>query len=409
MCQKSSPGPVAPDFKHVPETRVAATPRTGSRRTRLWELPASSHCPVVGVCLPLPSLRRLVERVVRDGAPRDDYELHARVVAECASRSRVSEKLHEELERRHAAAICALRDVRTTEALAAGWGRAVAAGDIAAQLWAVLTHPRCDAALLEKTCRDVHMIQHQAGAALRVDGERLRSLQDENTTLKAEAVRLRERHATLVSERDAELCALRSELMQARTATMVRDSRLQLLRAEADYLKGLMPDLEARLRLTSLVDSLREQLRVRDEQLQAIQRHRERLAVPEPATVDSAADAPSPRVAPPPTLADRTVLCVGGRSGSIPVYRGVIEQLGGRYLHHDGGLEDNVARLEACVAAADLVICQTGCVSHNAYWRVKDQCKRTGKRCVFVENPGAAALERRLVDVLGEEQPVMVR
>lgn len=34
---------------------------------------------------------------------------------------------------------------------------------------------------------------------------------------------------------------------------------------------------------------------------------------------------------------------------------------------------------------ADLVVYQTGCISHNAYWRVKDFCKCTGKRCVFVE------------------------
>jgi hypothetical protein len=46
--------------------------------------------------------------------------------------------------------------------------------------------------------------------------------------------------------------------------------------------------------------------------------------------------------------------------------------------------------------SADLVICQTGCISHDAYWRVKDHCKRTGKRCVFVEKPSRAGLQRAL-------------
>jgi hypothetical protein len=45
-----------------------------------------------------------------------------------------------------------------------------------------------------------------------------------------------------------------------------------------------------------------------------------------------------------------------------------------------------------------LVICQTGCISHDAYWRVKDHCKRTGKPCVFVENPGTASLRRALAE-----------
>ena len=57
-----------------------------------------------------------------------------------------------------------------------------------------------------------------------------------------------------------------------------------------------------------------------------------------------------------------------------------VEQAGGRFLHHAGGDDgaDDVAALEAGLVAADLVICQTGCISHSAYWRVKDYCKRTG-------------------------------
>jgi len=48
---------------------------------------------------------------------------------------------------------------------------------------------------------------------------------------------------------------------------------------------------------------------------------------------------------------------------------------------------DDLASLEGSLLAADLVICQTGCLSHGAYWRVQDHCKRTGKTCVLVEQP----------------------
>jgi hypothetical protein len=90
-------------------------------------------------------------------------------------------------------------------------------------------------------------------------------------------------------------------------------------------------------------------------------------------------------------LNDRAVLCVGGRNGNVASYRELIEREGARFAHHDGGLEDNANRLEASLAAADLVICQTGCISHSAYWRVKDYCKRNGKRCVFIDNPASPA------------------
>jgi hypothetical protein len=95
-------------------------------------------------------------------------------------------------------------------------------------------------------------------------------------------------------------------------------------------------------------------------------------------------------------LTNKAVLCIGGRSKTVPVYRSIIESAGGKFSHHDGGMEHNVALLEPSMAAADLVICQTGCISHKSYFRVKEFCKRTGKQCVYVENPSASSLCRRL-------------
>ena len=133
---------------------------------------------------------------------------------------------------------------------------------------------------------------------------------------------------------------------------------------------------------------------------------------PEPSVTPSAAPivepsaaAPAEPVAPAIALADKAVLCVGGRPGAVPVYRKLVEAKGGRFLHHDGGTEESSLRLEASLTAADLVICQTGCISHNAYWRVKDYCRRTGKRCVFVDKPSAAGLERGLQRIAVVDDP----
>ena len=57
---------------------------------------------------------------------------------------------------------------------------------------------------------------------------------------------------------------------------------------------------------------------------------------------------------------------------------------------------DDLAALEASLAAADLVICQTGCLSHGAYWRVQDHCKRSGKTCVIVDQPQMIRIVRGL-------------
>jgi len=69
---------------------------------------------------------------------------------------------------------------------------------------------------------------------------------------------------------------------------------------------------------------------------------------------------------------------------------------------HRRPLADHAARpaeslplaLEASLRAADLVICQTGCLSHNDYWRVQDHCKRSGKVCMLVDRPDRLQIVR---------------
>lgn len=56
--------------------------------------------------------------------------------------------------------------------------------------------------------------------------------------------------------------------------------------------------------------------------------------------------------------------------------------------------EGNSNLLDATLAAADLLICQSGCISHNAYWRAKNHCKRNGGPCVFTDTPSRAVLAR---------------
>lgn len=65
---------------------------------------------------------------------------------------------------------------------------------------------------------------------------------------------------------------------------------------------------------------------------------------------------------------------------------------------------DDLAGLEGSLFAADLVICQTGCLSHGAYWRVQDHCNRTGKTSVLVEQPDAL----RIVRILPSESTTRV-
>jgi hypothetical protein len=376
----------------------------GSRRRRLWELDGHAHCPVIGVCLPITTLRRVVDKVLAGQALAEDYELHCGAIAECKRRTPIAEAIQRELDRRCALALRQAAKAKTTDALA-GWWAGACERDLAAALWVTLTHPRCTPALETRVLGEVHMLQHQIGVARRVDVQRFDALAAAHDALARELSELQQRtqraadeHARRAEVQQAELVQLRAQLISRDTTTAALREQLNAATADgapdrARWLRDTERESQQRHALERALQKAQhelEQQRQRADTLAAALAQREARPA---AHDDESPPAETPR------LDERSVLCVGGRPASVPVYRELIERTGGRFVHHDGGDEDSVTKLDATLAAADLVICQAGCISHGAYWRVKEHCKRTGKRCVFVESPSAAGLKRALAEL----------
>jgi hypothetical protein len=250
------------------------------------------------------------------------------------------------------------------------------------------------------------MIQHQAGACVRADMGKFTALQEENVRLAQELSRLQQRSQAMLHEKTGELERQEALLLRTRAEAIGKDSVIDGLRAELAQLQAAIPSLESRTRLVerlAQMDEREKELRLQITELKQAQ-PRPAAVVPPPAPK---LEVPSGgKLKMPIRLVDQSVLCVGGRSGNVATYRALIERVGAQFAHHDGGLEDNANLLDSSLAAADLVICQTGCISHSAYWRVKDYCKRTGKRCVFIDNPSISSLARGLQEVSGELAPV---
>ena len=381
----------------------------GSRRCRLWELEGHVHCLVIGVCLLIATLRGVVDKVLAGHALAEDYELHCGAIAECKRRTPIAEAIQRELDRLCAMALRQAAKAKTTEALAEWWADACT-HDLAGALWATLTHARCTPEFETKVLGDVHMLQHQVGVARRVDVHRFEalaaahdSLTRELADLQVRSQRAADEHARRSELQQGEIVQLRAQLISRDTAAAALREQLNAAAAEggADPARGLRDaERESQQRHT-----LERALHKAQQELERQRERAEELAATlatalaqrdarQTASNDEAAPAESPL-----RFSERSVLCVGGRPSSVPVYRELIERTGGRFMHHDGGDEDNVTKLDATLAAADLVICQAGCISHGAYWRVKEHCKRTGKRCVFVESPSAAGLKRALAEL----------
>ncbi|WP_232250924.1 DUF2325 domain-containing protein [Janthinobacterium sp. 1_2014MBL_MicDiv] len=217
----------------------------------------------------------------------------------------------------------------------------------------------------------------------------------EHRVLMGEYGRAQARCSAQLAGQAARIAQLEAELMRARAQVVIRDTKLALAREELAELAAAAPGLPTRARLARKVEWLTE--RVQD-----LMRELLRLQwVPAPSAVPRAALQADLLAG----VREKAVLYVGNYlhpeagqdADGANVAQQAIEQAGGRFLHHAGGDDgaDDAAALEAGLVAADLVICQTGCVSHDAYWRVHDHCKRTGKQCVLVDQPQAMHFVRK--------------
>lgn len=373
----------------------------GSRRPRLWELDHKCHCPIVGVCFDVTEMRKLVTRLMTFPQRPSDFELHVTAVQQCEVRTPLSSLLQKELDKKYALPLQRSKAAASAEQLREFWRAAVAAGDVAGPLWAVLSHAACSDELAHEIYGDIHMLQHQLGSCQRVEQRLHLQLRRENAALGRELSVIQQRFTEYRAERASETAAYREQLAAAKVEVVQHAGTASRAVEELDSLRRDAADPEERLRLgyrLQAAETDAAELRARIAQMevqlgrqQADNRRLERellLLAEQRAPSCGGACAELVRQA---QLAGCTVLCVGGLSSATHRYRSLVEVRGGEFVHHDGGLEENLRRLDSVIAAADAVICQTGCISHNAYWRVKEQCKRTGKQCVFVANPSLSS------------------
>jgi len=167
-------------------------------------------------------------------------------------------------------------------------------------------------------------------------------LAGEHVTLLRAHADAQARCSALLQAQAVRIAALEAQLIRARGATIRAATALAWEREDRAALDAALPGLGRRVALGRQVAAL--QTRVR-ELMRTLQRRE-----------------------------------LAGQTGSA-----------GHPGHTPAGV---AADLEASLQAADLVICQTGCMSHGDYWRVQDHCKRTGKLCMLVDQPDGLQIVR---------------
>lgn len=206
-------------------------------------------------------------------------------------------------------------------------------------------------------------------------------LVEEHFRLIAQYAKVQEYCTELAAGHTREIEQLHAKIMQLRAQLIMRDTALAWAHEDRAALEAALPDLPKRVRQARHIQVLSARIQELLQERAAWQHGIGLSALAAPRVVKA-----GPRVRP------TSILCVGQHLTDGTADQRTMEMAGGQFLHHDELDTKDEAALEASLRAADLVICQTGCLSHDAYWRVHDHCKRTGKQCVLVDQPKAIEL-----------------
>ncbi|WP_236024668.1 DUF2325 domain-containing protein [Arenibaculum pallidiluteum] len=369
----------------------STSPDLGGPRLKLWEIPGRYHCSIIGTCLSMAALRRLLPRAgLKPAADADDYSIHGHAVAGSGRADRLTKLINKVLDttwgpevRRFTAA-----PVHELEEM---WRSAAVNGRIAGAYWALMSRRGVPEALLTEAYGTVHMLSHLLGSEARSGLRRLAQAERRNAELEDALAALRRAKREAEAERDERIAALEAKLRAAGAVGAVTRRPPGPRPAEADLLRRLA--LAERR-----VAAERSRARVAEAALERMGKLIDGRAAASEGVPAAAARAAEPRMAetgsspaPAPAIVidGKCILFLGGRPGAIPHLRSLVERRNGRLLHHDGGLEQTVRRLDGLVEQADMVVCPVDCISHEACLRAKRLCRRLNKPFVPVRGAGA--------------------
>ncbi len=382
-------------------------------RTRLAQLDPHLHCSVIGTCLGLAELRKLMARFI-DVVGASELDVHHEAVRLASRHAEVGKALHKAMDQRHAAALRRFAATADEDQLSAAWDEARQRGEIPGAYWALLTHRQCTPALRQRAFGEVHMLSHLVGAANHADLRRLVALEQENAELTDKLEREQQRRQTLVEERDELSLRLQRQSVDLDRYRQQQDlapgSHSSQLSGEALQGQALVAlhtqrresAEHAAAQARAAMGRLQQELEHLRQHSQALGRE---LSAAEAQLRGMAGDDGEGQLPDTAQLAGRRILYVGGRPSSMPAIRGLVERQGGEFFHHDGGLESRKGLLAAAVLKADWVLFPVDCIDHDSALNLKRLAERQGIPFSALRSASVASFAAALQTSLEDAKP----
>lgn len=361
---------------------------------RLWELSKGWHCSIIGTCLKLSDLRSLARKLkvqtVQTIQCSVDYQLHGLFVKEAGEANIAAKLLNKLLDKRHSSSIRKVRAMSTEAELHEFWVGALNSGNIPGPYWSILSHPNSTIELAERMFADIHMLSHMVGASNRADIHQLQMAEENLAKMEERINRQRRQNIKNLATRDATINALRSEIQQIQLKSFTPAENERLTSCNCNGISRLNSDIlqlstkikaknttiyenQSRIReLDSLVDELQDENKILESAC---------------ARNDQFKDDTSSL-----NLNGQCLLYVGGRQSAVCRLRNLVEDLNGKFIHHDGGVERSIKELASAVTRADAVVFPVDCISHGAANKVKRLCQQSLKPFITLRTSGIGSL-----------------
>ncbi len=154
-------------------------------KVKLWHLDHNYHCAVIGTCLTLDEVKKLLRQLHIGTNGFLPYELHTTIVTLISENNRPSKKVQSYLDKKFQSAVLETKKMHADQ-LKGFWKAALYSGDMIGVFWAVMSHSESDEEMKRIFYGDIHMLSHLSGASNRADLKRLSLLEQERRNHQSE-------------------------------------------------------------------------------------------------------------------------------------------------------------------------------------------------------------------------------
>ncbi|MEO1018459.1 MAG: hypothetical protein AAFY56_12320, partial [Pseudomonadota bacterium] len=115
--------------------------RSISKRFRIWQIPGSPQCSIVGTCLSRKDIGSLIRKgviYVKPGTP--EYDIHNYLVRSAMGSGTMAKLIEKTLDKKYSAEIAHVTRLRDQTSLCEFWEKSCAIGKVPGAYWALLSH-----------------------------------------------------------------------------------------------------------------------------------------------------------------------------------------------------------------------------------------------------------------------------